>query len=550
MKSSRHYKWIIPTLFSAALLSSCAGVGDVLFPDGNNGQGGGNNPPVQSPDPSDPGNNPGNPSDPTCGAATPGYSYPGTILIDDGATATRNLQVTLRLDRFEAQQMRISNTPDCTCGDWEDFAPEKTWTLAKENAQNTVSVQYRDLEGLTQCASASILHDNLPPVITITADPQNSYIAGSDTRFSFSITDSGVGTGIYDCSVNNAPVPCRLGSNNSGEITVPRQTPGNYELKISASDKLGSTSEAKQPWEIKQALRPITQDYDLQGGGNKVDILFVIDNSPSMKYEQKSMAARMSSFMKEIDGVDYTIAVTTTDPKNSVNGDGRLIPLVGLNNEYILTPAVGIEQGQKILGATLQKKANGSSVEKGIFATYRSIERHFDTAASPNKKFFRDDASFATVVISDENETGTDKKSKPEALLSLVKNKWPGKNFTWHSIITIPGDEKCLKSNGYSYGVAYEKLSKLTGQGKTGGAVIGTVCATDYGSQLKGIGGSVGSMPRVIELQCPAVGDPASSVIVTRNGAAFNEPYQVEGSRLVFANPLPAGQYQLKYNCL
>src|SRR5690606_17034812 len=123
--------------------------------------------------------------------------------------------------------------------------------------------------------------------------------------------------------------------------------------------------------------------------------------------------------MKEIEGVDYEIAVTTTDPKNSVNGDGRLVPMVGLNNEYILKPSVGIEQGQKILGATLQRKANGSSVEKGIFATHRAIERKFETQVSPNKSFFRDDASLAVVVISDENETGKDAKSKPEALLSL-----------------------------------------------------------------------------------------------------------------------------------
>ena len=535
-------------LILGAFTTSCAEVSDVLFPQGNEGNQGGGivQPPTQSPDPT----NPGNPGNPSCGAATPGFSYPGTIVIDDGITATRNMQVTLRLDRFEAQQMRISNTPDCTCGDWEEFASEKTWTLARENAVNTVSVQFKDLEGLTQCASASILHDNLPPVITITPDPQNAYTVGSDTRFSFSIVDSGVGTSIYDCSVNNAPVPCRLGSDNSGEITMPRQTAGNYELKISASDKLGSSAEEKQPWKISQVLRPITQDYDLQGGGNKVDILFIIDNSPSMKYEQKSMAARMGSFMKEIEGVDYTIAVTTTDPKNSVNGDGRIIPLVGLNNQYVLTPADGIEQGQKVLGATLQKKANGSSTEKGIFATHRAIERHFDAQANPNKQFFRSDASFAAVVISDENETGKDAKSKPEALLSLVKNKWPGKNFTWHSIITIPNDEKCLKTNGYSYGTAYAKLSNLTGRGKTGGAIIGTVCANDYGSQLKGIGGSVGSMPRIIELQCAPVGEPNSSVQVSRNGSAYNEAYQVEGSRLVFANPLPSGRYQLKYNCL
>ena len=66
-------------------------------------------------------------------------------------------------------------------------------------------------------------------------------------------------------------------------------------------------------------------------------ILIVDDNSGSMHYEQKSMAQRMSTFLQQLKGLDWRVAITTTDPKHSVYGDGRLLEMKGLAGKYYIS---------------------------------------------------------------------------------------------------------------------------------------------------------------------------------------------------------------------
>src|SRR5436190_127957 len=73
-------------------------------------------------------------------------------------------------------------------------------------------------------------------------------------------------------------------------------------------------------------------DYKITIGGPKVDILFVNDNSASMSFEQKALAARFDGFIQNLDSkkVDYRIAITTTDIQDNtneprtINGNGNL----------------------------------------------------------------------------------------------------------------------------------------------------------------------------------------------------------------------------------
>jgi len=272
----------------------------------------------------------------------------------------------------------------------------------------------------------------------------------------------------------------------------------------------------------------------------------VIDNSGSMEYEQKNMALRMSTLIDQLQGLQWKVGIITTDPRDITLGDGRLIQMQGMpaktfSVDWTLDP----KKAQQVIGNTLQRPETGSGSEQGIYTTYRAIER-VDIQTSPNRTFFRDDAALATVVISDEDESAVGVKNQPENLIKLVQFKWPSKNFVYHSIITRPGDTICLGTNGYSYGYAYDKISRLTGAGTMGGAIIGSVCEADYGSQLKGIGDSVQQMVRTIVIQCDAVG----SIDIQKDGQTFNARYDRQGTRLVFENPLPVGKYTLKYFCL
>lgn len=489
----------------------------------------------------------------------PGTVSAGTISINGGAPFTESPIAVLELGGFdEILRMKISNGPGCDCGIWELYSPTKQWTLEPVDGVATVSVQYRDYEGrVTQCVSASInfpvptTTTTLPPVVTTTTLPPEPPT-----------------TTTLPPVVTTTTLPPVVTTTTLPPVVTTTTLP----------PVVTTTTLPPQPG------HDVNQEHEVYAGNKKVDILIVDDNSGSMKYEQKSMADRMSTFLSQLKGLDWRIAIITTDPRNSALGDGRLLEMKGVSGQYFITSQMDHHVAQRVLGDTIQRKETGSSSEQGIYVTYRAIERGLgimETNSSnscyshckkpsrrasdrekqkyeeckrkvvknPNAEFFRDDASLAVVVISDENESGKGLKNKPENLLKFVNRVWPKKLFNYHSIVTRTGDKVCLDGHGATYGTTYEFMSKLTGYGTEGGSIIGSVCEKDYGSQLSGISTSCQKMQKVIQLQCAPIGNANSSVQVQLNGSLYNGAYQVQGDRLVFTNYLPNGHYNLRYRC-
>src|SRR5690606_39145840 len=62
----------------------------------------------------------------------------------------------------------------------------------------------------------------------------------------------------------------------------------------------------------------------INSDNSKIDILFVVDNSVSMTKYQDNMASRITGFMNYVRGLDYRIAVTSTDVDRSNSySDGK-----------------------------------------------------------------------------------------------------------------------------------------------------------------------------------------------------------------------------------
>src|SRR5690606_4781259 len=123
------------------------------------------------------------------------------------------------------------------------------------------------------------------------------------------------------------------------------------------------------------------------------DILIVIDNSGSMEYEQRNMAQRVSNFLSILQGLDWRIAVTTTDPTSTSKtnsdktqpskvSDGLFLPIAGLNNQFYIDSTMNPVEAQTRLGNTLQRPETGSGSEQAINATYRVIERGYGPDAN------------------------------------------------------------------------------------------------------------------------------------------------------------------------
>ena len=506
------------------------------------------------------------PRDPNLGRE---LNFEGLDLIinsDDVYTSTTNVNLELIYPEFTFLKMKISMNATCLGGDWIEVAPFENKDLLNLNANNEVSVRFQDYDfSISQCVSSSILHDNKAPDILFTKYPMNTLEEGNTAQIIYSVTDASPISNVT-CELNGIVKACPPGTQTVDITALPE---GDYTFKVVATDVLGLTSSKQVSWSVVSLSKKITQNF-LVNNFNKVDILIVIDNSGSMNYEQKSMASRVGSFLSILTGLDWQIGVTTTDPSSTkaVNttetkyssglkpptsstsiykhvSDGLFIPISGLPGQFYLNSTMHPADAQDKLGKTLQRPETGSGSEQAIYATYRSIERGFySNDANPiQKNFFREGAHFASLVISDEDESANNAKNDPENLLKLVSDTFSGqKAFSWHSIITKPGDTACKSTHGATYGERYNALSLLTG------GMIGSVCESDYGAQLAGIANEIRQLVKSMTLTCAPL--QQFPIVVSKDGVVYSKSFVVDGVNLKFDSELDAGNYSVQYECL
>lgn len=123
---------------------------------------------------------------------------------------------------------------------------------------------------------------------------------------------------------------------------------------------------------------------------NKVDLLFVVDNSKSMLQYQQRLAAKVQDMIDTLNslGMDYRIAVTTsTMAKNSDYPSSR--KLVGTPH-YLTKANVNLLPNRIIVGES------GSDLERSL-DSLRLV-----TSTDYPDQFLRDDALFSVIFISDE----------------------------------------------------------------------------------------------------------------------------------------------------
>jgi hypothetical protein len=128
-----------------------------------------------------------------------------------------------------------------------------------------------------------------------------------------------------------------------------------------------------------------------------VDILWVIDNSPSMREEQEETARRFEDFISNLEetNIDFHLGVITTDllPENPnaalLLGDP---PVITQN-----TPNYVTEFQDRV-----QVGIDGSDMEMGLEAAYEALTEPL--VSGPNAGFLRADSVLSIIVLSDEND--------------------------------------------------------------------------------------------------------------------------------------------------
>ncbi|MAE74633.1 MAG: hypothetical protein CL675_13280 [Bdellovibrionaceae bacterium] len=313
----------------------------------------------------------------------------------------------------------------------------------------------------------------------------------------------------------------------------------------------------------------------------KVDILFVNDNSGSMSTEQRKIANRFNMFIERLDdqNVDYQIAITTTDVSGVTGGTSSVSQsdlkngnfIIFGNGQTVLTNQT-IDRVQLFKDAIQREETEvcedsnftncPSGDERAIYAANLVLDR-----ADPS--FFRKDAHFAVVILSDEDERsaggrGTNSPQLenldlPETLLSKVRNQLgDSKAVSVHPIIVRPGDSGCLSqqsSQGNQFIFGYEGKvyarfvndSAITNDRTLIPGVLGNICASDYANQLRDIAGVISEVP--VQLECTPVSDPQVEAVA--GIPAGTQIYFDSGSgRIHFSPAVPSGgRIRVKYEC-
>lgn len=176
------------------------------------------------------------------------------ITINEGALFTKKNAVDLSLIAKNATSMRVSDDSSCKKGDLQPFEAARSYVLKNSNATNTVYAQfYNEAEEKTACLSASILHDNLPPDLTVEGAPEMAEKLHENFEIKASASDGGSGLKTLTCSLNGEDLNCR----NQVPQTVKLKDEGVYTLRVVALDNLDIETSFETSFEYIKSIGDI-----------------------------------------------------------------------------------------------------------------------------------------------------------------------------------------------------------------------------------------------------------------------------------------------------
>ncbi len=288
-----------------------------------------------------------------------------------------------------------------------------------------------------------------------------------------------------------------------------------------------------------------TNEKFTQGAtAKKIDILFVVDNSMSMAEEQLKLGQRISSFLSQINDIDWHIGITTTDVSNGRYGlKGRLVKFAGTNTN-ILTRNTPNYVNAFLNTVQRQESVNcGGECPSGSEQPLAAAIMAMNLQGTTNRGFFRDGADLGVMILSDEDEMSAGPRpghSPPpwatpaESVLRAAENIWSGeKNLVAYGMVIKPNDVACLNAqpNVGHYGTFVASLVQLTN------GVLGSICQEDYGTQLGQIGNHVRQLLDYIQLRSA----PLAESVLIQFTPAHTTTWVVRGKRIYFDTPPPEG---------
>lgn len=265
------------------------------------------------------------------------------------------------------------------------------------------------------------------------------------------------------------------------------------------------------------------EDEFFQERDDSVDILFVVDDSVSMRQEQELLAQGFFRFAERLQEEDlsFHLGVVTTDMDDANPDAGRLIGV----------PKVLTDEDEGFLESFMERVqvgTEGSDKEQGIEAGVRAMQH------PENEGFLREEATLAVIYVSDENDCSNDGAfldesdgklcyEYPEALTSVLEDvrryqgiKGPDGRLVVSGIVGPEPEAGCDNSwRGKRYETVIRKLDGINGN----------ICDANYEQILEEMSERIVGPSRVFQLTYAAVEE---TLVVTVDGEVI-EPDETSG---------------------
>jgi hypothetical protein len=225
----------------------------------------------------------------------------------------------------------------------------------------------------------------------------------------------------------------------------------------------------------------------------KMDIVFLVDNSGSMKEEQTNLAANFPKFVKVIndyktksgDPLDFRLGVMSSD-------DGA--DQGALNTKRAADAPSGCSAGPArpwleradgdvagFFSCRAQFGTKGSNIERPLENMALSVTSGAASNNAGGEAFVRKDALLAFIVITDEDEGGTeDEPARAMAAYPAIFDQAKGERGRW-AAAAIAGPTACQSTFGNA-AEATRLQAFITDVGKNG--VFSSICTGDLTTGL------------------------------------------------------------------
>lgn len=237
--------------------------------------------------------------------------------------------------------------------------------------------------------------------------------------------------------------------------------------------------------------------YPLEGlfSENKVDILFVIDNSGSMSAIQKNVADNAKIFIEKFAQnsiIDWKIGIISTDDKED--------PYLGFKSPFgaslidVADPNTFSSVVKQFAAAVNSLGTRGSAFELTFSNVIRALDE-WQGLNSQHPKFHRKTAHLAVIMITDEEEQSGN-FTVNEVLLNLEKRLYGGRQLRFYGAFDAGDLTGCRQS---TYTLQYKNSRFEEAITQTNGFAF-SACIEDFGGQLARVGEDIVSLIKLPSL--------------------------------------------------